>query len=102
MCKLTVRLVGGDVGEQQQAQVLSQGTGQVEAAEQPLSPAFGEASSVEVEVGQGHQEPGGGVQADADPPDVALRRLADGGADGGEVVGHLGTADHCTIVLSSY
>lgn len=46
----------------------------------------GEAPSVKVEVRRCHQEAWGRVQADAEAPDVALRREAEGCADGREVV----------------
>ena len=45
------------------------------------------AALVVVPVGDGHQEAGGRVEADAQAPDVALGGLApDGSADGGQVV----------------
>lgn len=79
---LTVCLIGWHVGEQQEAKVLSDGTQEVEAAEQPLQESCGEAALIEVKIGHGHQEPGSRVQANAEAPDMALWAQAYGGTSG--------------------
>ena len=86
---LTVGLSRGHIGEQQQAYVLSQGSYESQDAKAHVREALSKPSAVEAEVGRSHQETRGRVQADTEPPYIALWDQTDRRTDGGEVVGHL-------------
>lgn len=89
----TVCFTGWHICEQQQAEVLTDREGQVHTAEWVLREPRRKTRLVKSEVGKRHQEPGSWVQSDAQPPYVGLGAEADGGADGGQVVGNLETGE---------
>lgn len=99
---LTVCLIRWHICKKQQAQVLKNGKGQVQAAECALGGPGSKAGLVKPEVGKGHQKPRSRVQSDAEPPDVALRTEADRGTDGWQVVGNLKTKkEECILFLKN-
>lgn len=86
----TIVFGGGHVGEDEEGEVLEQVEQQGEVAQAQVAGVRAVAALVVVPVGHGHEHARGRVQADAQAPHVALRRLApDGRADGRQVVGHL-------------
>lgn len=91
---LTVCFSRADIGEQQQSHIFTQGTEKSEDAQQLILELSAKAPLVEAEVGCGHKEAWGRVQANAKAPDIALWCEANSCTDGWEVVVDLQKTSH--------
>lgn len=72
-------LGGGDVGEHEQREVLHHIENEVEAAEKAVTRTRGRTAEVVVPIGEGCQEAGCRVQANAETPHIALGNLPTNG-----------------------
>lgn len=72
-------LGGGDVGEHEQREVLHHVETEVEAAKEAVTRTRGCAAEVVVPVGEGRQEAGCRVQANAETPHITLGNLPTNG-----------------------
>lgn len=81
-CLAPTEVLGGrDVGEHEQREVLHHVEAEVEAAEKAVTRTRRCTAEVVVPIGEGHQEAGCRVQANAEAPHVALGNLpTNGGA----------------------
>lgn len=88
---LTVRFTGWHIREEQEAEVLTHGEGQVQAGEETLGELGIKTRIVQTEIAEGHEEPRRRVQSDAEPPYVRFRAKADRGTDRWQIIGNLDT-----------
>lgn len=91
---LTVCFAGWHICEEQEAEVLTHRKGQVQAGEETLGELRIKTGIVQTEVAEGHEEPRGRVQSDAESPYVRLGAETYRGTDRWQVIGNLETHKH--------